>query len=174
MKIDATELVPPHPLTAQVVNVAEVAAPLSCVAVIAARYNAEIIESLIGGALDEIISAGVPASGIHLLRVPGAFEIPQAVSQVLQALPHCEAVVTLGCVIRGQTPHFDYVCQSCADGVAAIARSQPVPVTLGVLTTDTLEQAQQRSGNDVHNKGREAARSALQLAAVLTNIKGSQ
>ncbi|MFK7955813.1 MAG: 6,7-dimethyl-8-ribityllumazine synthase [Lysobacterales bacterium] len=173
MKIDAVAAVAPHPLSSQVVNVAETAPAPACVAIVASRYNAEILESLIGGAIDELVNAGVPSSGIHLLRVPGAFEIPQAVNGVLQALPQCGAVVTLGCVIRGETPHFEYVCQTCADGVADIARHQSVPVTLGVLTADTLEQAQARSSDDNHNKGREAARSALQLAAVLANLKGA-
>ncbi len=171
MKIDSVVDVAPHPLSAQVNSVAESGSVPACVAIVASRYNGEILERLIGGAIDELVTAGVPSSGIHLLRVPGAFEIPQAVVGVLDALPQCGAVVTLGCVIRGETPHFDYVCQTCADGVADLARRQPVPITLGVLTADTMAQAQARSSDDSHNKGREAARSALQLAAVLANLK---
>ncbi len=171
MKVHAPAAVTVHPLTKTVKEVASAKLPTGSVAVIASRYHAQIVENLIGGAVDEIIQAGVPAEAIHLLRVPGAFEIPQTAARVLDKMPDLIAVVTLGCVVRGETPHFDYVCGCCADGVAALARSQPVPITLGVLTADTLAQAEARSSDDSHNKGREAAASALELAALLAGLE---
>ncbi|MEM6572831.1 MAG: 6,7-dimethyl-8-ribityllumazine synthase [Pseudomonadota bacterium] len=171
MKTDAPVAVTVHPQTKAVSELNAASLPSGSVAVVASRYHAQIVENLIGGAVDEIRKAGVPAESIHLLRVPGAFEIPQTVAQVLSKMPDLIAVVTLGCVVRGETPHFDYVCGCCADGVAALARSQPVPVTLGVLTADTLAQAEARSADDSHNKGREAAASALELAALLAGLE---
>ncbi|MEM9532931.1 MAG: 6,7-dimethyl-8-ribityllumazine synthase [Pseudomonadota bacterium] len=170
MKGQGDQSAPRTPLSAGVNEVTAAPAAKGPVAIVASRYNAEIMEGLIGGALAELAERGIEGDQVFLLRVPGAFEIPQAVAQLLTRPTGWTAVVTLGCVIRGETPHFDYVCRAAADGIGEIARRQSVPVTLGVLTTDTLDQAQARSADDADNKGREATRSALELAGLLAHL----
>lgn len=148
--------------------------PVGRYVLVASRWNPSIVEPLIQGAVETLLEAGLQGSSILLLRVPGAFEIPQAVGAVLRQVPDLGAVVTLGCVIRGETPHFEYVAGECARGVAALARKSEVPVVLGVLTTDNLQQAQARSVPGTHNKGREAASAALELQQAMQLLKGAR
>ena len=110
------------------------------VAVIAARFNKEVTDGLLQGALQALAEHGVRDEDVVSFHVPGAWELSQAATQAVEA-GRFDAVVTLGCVIRGETPHFDYVCQEASRGLGVVARSAEIPVVFGVLTTDTLEQA---------------------------------
>jgi 6,7-dimethyl-8-ribityllumazine synthase len=133
--------------------------------VIVSRFNAAITEALREGAMATLQQAGAAASDIETFAVPGAFELPQA-ARCAAETGRFDAVVCLGCVIRGETPHFEYVSSAAAQGVMVAAGDTGVPMAFGVLTTDTEAQAQARAGNDEHNKGREAAAAALEMAAL--------
>ena len=141
-------------------------------AVVASRFNEVATDALVEGALDCFHRRGVPAGDVDVVRVAGAFEVPQAVARLLTP-PHPRGrgpvvgVVALAAVIRGETPHFDYICQAVAHGLMDIALRTGAPVGFGVLTCDTLEQALARAGGDRGNKGFEAAAAALDLAAAL-------
>jgi 6,7-dimethyl-8-ribityllumazine synthase len=111
----------------------------------------------------------VQASGIDVVNAPGAFEIP-LVAQRLAAGKHYDAIIAVGCVIRGATPHFEYVAGECAKGIAAVALKFDIPVALGVLTVDTIEQAVERAGTKAGNKGAEAALSALEMVSLLKRL----
>lgn len=143
----------------------------SRVAVVASRWHAQVVERLLAGCLRELRGAGVAEHCLTLVRVPGAFEIPAAVRALVDA-GGCDAVITLGAVIRGETAHFDYIAGECARGIAGIAAASGVPVIFGVLTVDTMQQALDRSGEDESNKGSEAARAALDMAGVMRGIRG--
>ncbi len=132
-------------------------------ALVAARFNGFVVERLIGGARDALVRLGVAAEDIALVRVPGAFEIPP-VARRLAMSGRFDAVVCLGAVIRGATPHFDYVAGESARGVAHVARESPVPVIYGILTTDSVEQAVDRAGAKAGNKGADAAQAAVEMA----------
>jgi 6,7-dimethyl-8-ribityllumazine synthase len=132
-------------------------------AIVVSRFNSLITEQLLRGAQDCLERHGVSADAIDVFHVPGAWEIPQAARRVL-ALARHDALVALGCVIRGATPHFDYVAGQAARGLGSLAREADVPVVFGVLTTDTVEQALERAGTKAGNKGWDAALSALELA----------
>lgn len=134
-------------------------------AIIVSRFNAGITESLRDAARAALAEAGVGSADIEELAVPGAFELPQA-ARCAAETGRFDAIVCLGCVIRGETPHFEYVSSSAAHGVMAAAGDTGVPMAFGVLTTDTEEQAMARAGADEHNKGREAAAAALEMAAL--------
>ena len=134
-------------------------------AIIVSRFNAGITESLRDAARAALAEAGVSSADIEELAVPGAFELPQA-ARCAAETGRFDAIVCLGCVIRGETPHFEYVSSSAAHGVMAAAGDTGVPMAFGVLTTDTEEQAMARAGADEHNKGREAAAAALEMAAL--------
>lgn len=134
-------------------------------AIVAARFNGLVVEPLIAGAVDAITRTGGSADAITIVRCPGAFEIPQVIRRVL-ARGGFDAVIALGAVIRGSTPHFDYVAGEAAKGVAAAAASTDVPVVFGVLTTDTIEQALERAGTKAGNKGFDAAMGAIELATL--------
>lgn len=138
--------------------------------IVAARFNGFVVESLLSGALDALKRQGVPDSHITVVRVPGAFEMPLAARKVV-AKGNVDAVIALGAVIRGGTPHFEYVSGECASGLAAVARDTGIPVAFGVLTTDTIEQAIERSGTKAGNKGADAAMSALEMVSLLRNIE---
>src|SRR5258706_9776389 len=125
-------------------------------AIVASRFNALVVEPLIAGAVDAIVRSGGKADAITIVRCPGAWELPQVVRQVL-ARGGIDAVVALGAVIRGATPHFDYVAGECAKGISAAAAGASVPVVFGVLTTDTIEQALERAGTKAGNQGYDAA-----------------
>ena len=138
-------------------------------AIIAARFNDFVVEPLVQGALDALKRHGTPGKQIEIVRVPGAFDIPIAVRRL--ALSHrYEALIALGAVIRGQTPHFDYVAGECAAGIARIALESGVPIAFGVLTTDTVEQATDRAGGKAGNKGADAALVAMEMANLLRRL----
>jgi 6,7-dimethyl-8-ribityllumazine synthase len=138
-------------------------------ALVAARFNDSIVEHLVRGAIDALLRHGASEKQIELIRVPGAFDLPLVVRRVA-ASRRFDAVVALGAVIRGATPHFDLVAGQCAAGLARAAEESGVPVTFGVLTTDTIEQALERSGTKAGNKGFDAAMAALELANLLRRL----
>jgi len=135
-------------------------------AVVVSRFNHLICARLLEGCLDELRTRGAEADDIHVAWVPGAFEIPLA-ARTLAASGRYDAIVTLGVVIRGGTPHFDYVCRAATDGVLQASRETGVPVTFGVLTCDDVEQALARAGAGDGNKGREVASAAVEMACLL-------
>ncbi|HZE44872.1 MAG TPA: 6,7-dimethyl-8-ribityllumazine synthase [Steroidobacteraceae bacterium] len=138
-------------------------------ALIAARFNDFVVEPLLRGALDALKRHGVVEKQIEIVRVPGAFDIP-IVARKLAMSHRYEALIALGAVIRGQTPHFDYVAGECAGGIARIALESGVPIAFGVLTTDTAEQAMDRAGGKAGNKGADAALVAIEMANLLRRL----
>lgn len=139
------------------------------VAVVAARYNAELVEQLISGARAAWLAAGGQGDALRVERVPGAFELPLA-AQALALNGSCDALVALGCVIRGDTAHFEFVAGECARGLQQVMLSTGVPVAFGVLTTENLSQAQERAAPGAHNKGAEALQTALAMARLLRGL----
>ncbi|MCC8438125.1 6,7-dimethyl-8-ribityllumazine synthase [Brevibacillus sp. M2.1A] len=133
------------------------------VGIVAGRFNELIVSKLVGGALDALKRHGVEEEQVDVAWVPGAFEIPLIAKKMAESGRY-DAVVTLGAVIRGSTPHFDYVCNETAKGVASLSLSTGVPVIFGVLTTDNIEQAIERAGTKAGNKGWEAATAAIEMA----------
>ena len=150
------------------VKPAEAASDLS-VAVVASRFNQFIVDQLVEGARDALTRRGVDPERQHLVWVPGAFELP-LMADHLAASGHYHAVIALGAVIRGGTPHFDYVAGECVRGISAAAQKHGVPVGFGVLTVDTIEQAVERAGTKAGNKGEEAAMSALEMVSLLGKL----
>ncbi|MEK8127455.1 6,7-dimethyl-8-ribityllumazine synthase [Paenibacillus filicis] len=138
--------------------------------IVAGRFNEFITGKLVSGALDALKRHGVEESEIDLAWVPGAFEIP-LIAQKLAESGRYDAVITLGAVIRGSTPHFDYVCNEAAKGVAAIGLKTGVPTIFGVLTTDSIEQAVERAGTKAGNKGWEAAVTAIEMANLTRELQ---
>lgn len=136
------------------------------IALVASRFNSFVTDRLVEGAMDAIVRTGGDPETVRVYKVPGAFEIP-LVAKKLAASGHYDAVVCLGAVIRGSTPHFDYVASEVAKGVAHVALDTGLPVTFGVLTTDTLEQAIERAGSKAGNKGWDAAMAAVETANLL-------
>jgi 6,7-dimethyl-8-ribityllumazine synthase len=134
-------------------------------AIVAGRFNGYIVERLIDGALDAIVRTGGAEKDVTLYRAPGAFEVPQVARWVIEQ-GNVDAVVCLGCVIRGATPHFDYVASEAAKGVAKLGMSSKVAVSFGILTCDTIEQAVERAGTKAGNKGFDAAMAAIELASL--------
>lgn len=134
-------------------------------AIVASRFNDTIVDALIRGALGTLESLGAAIEGTLVVRVPGAFEIPP-VAKRLAASGRFHAVLCLGAVIRGETPHFEHVAGEASSGISQVARESPVPVIFGVLTTDTVEQAMDRAGLKSGNKGSEAALAAVQMASL--------
>ncbi len=135
------------------------------VAVIAGRFNDLVVSRLVEGALDCLRRHGVAEKDIALVRVPGSFEIPQ-VARRIAASGKYDAIVSLGCLIRGETPHFDLIAQSVTSGISRAAEDTGVPVSFGVLTTNTLEQALERAGGKAGNKGWDAALAAIELGTL--------
>lgn len=133
------------------------------IGIVVGRFNEFITSKLLGGALDALKRHGVTEENIDIAWVPGAFEIP-LVAQKMAKNDKYDAVITLGTVIRGSTPHFDYVCNEAAKGVAAISLNTGKPVIFGILTTDSIEQAIERAGTKAGNKGWDAAVSAIEMA----------
>jgi len=136
---------------------------------VVARFNSFIVESLLEGALDTIKRHGADESDITIVRVPGAFEMPLVVDKIAESGDY-DAVVALGAVIRGGTPHFEYVAGECVKGIAQVTLKHGVPVSFGVLTVDTIEQAIERAGTKAGNKGGEAAISAIEMVNLLRQI----
>jgi 6,7-dimethyl-8-ribityllumazine synthase len=139
-------------------------------AVVVSRFNHLVSVRLLEGCTAELARRGVAADDVHVAWVPGAFEIPQA-ARALADTRRYDAIVALGVVIRGGTPHFDYVCQGVTDGVREVMRDTGVPVAFGVLTTDDVEQALDRAGGEHGNKGRDAAQAALEMARLLPALR---
>jgi 6,7-dimethyl-8-ribityllumazine synthase len=139
------------------------------VAIVAARFNDFIVDKLVAGAIDGLVRHGLPTSGITLVRTPGAFEIPLAVQRLAKSGKFA-AVIALGAVIRGSTPHFDYVCAEVSKGCGVAMMQTGVPIIFGVLTTDSIEQAVERAGTKAGNKGFEAALSALEMINLGRNL----
>ena len=140
-------------------------------AIAVARFNSLIADRLHEAAVNTLLRHGVDGANVDSVWVPGAFELPLAVKR-LAASGRYSAVVALGCVIRGGTPHFDYVAGECASGLARVSLDLDVPVSFGVLTVDTVEQAIERAGTKAGNKGEDAALSALEMVNVLRQIDG--
>ncbi len=141
------------------------------IAVVAARFNHFVVDKLLAGAVETLNQAGISAQDLDIVRVPGAFEIPLAARKLSQSRNY-DAVITLGAVIRGGTPHFDYVAGECARGVSQAALDSGVPVIFGVLTCDDMEQATERSGGKHGNKGADAAMAAIEMADLLRKLEG--
>jgi 6,7-dimethyl-8-ribityllumazine synthase len=139
-------------------------------AFVAARFNDFVVEPLIRGALDAMKRHGASEKQIEIVRVPGAFDIP-IVARKLALSRRYDALIALGAVVRGQTPHFDYVAGECASGLARIALESGVPIAFGVLTTDTMEQAVDRAGGKAGNKGADAALAAIEMANLLRRLE---
>ncbi len=133
------------------------------------RFNAFISQELLKGALDAFSRHGVKSEDVTIVWVPGSFEIPLVAKRMAQSGGY-DAVVCLGAIIRGATPHFDYVASECAKGIAQASMETGVPIIFGVLTTDTIEQAVERAGTKAGNKGFEAAMAALEMANLLSKL----
>ncbi len=136
------------------------------VAVVASRYNAEVVQKLLDGAVERLVGHGIPRERITVVLVPGAWELPLACRRLAEAGGH-QAVVALGCVIRGDTPHFEYVCREASRGIIQASLDTGLPVSFGVLTTDSVEQALERAGGRAGNKGAEAADAAVEMAQLM-------
>ena len=139
------------------------------VGIVVGRFNEFITSKLLGGAEDAFKRHGVAEEDIDVAWVPGAYEIPMIAKRMAESGKY-DAIVTLGTVIRGSTPHFDYVCSEVSKGVASISLSSGVPVIFGVLTTDSIEQAIERAGTKAGNKGWDAALSAIEMADLLSKL----
>jgi 6,7-dimethyl-8-ribityllumazine synthase len=138
-------------------------------AIVVSKYHDFITDRLQRGALSALAAAGVASNAITLIRVPGAFEIPIAAQRAAET-GRFEAVVCLGCVIRGETPHFDYICSAVAHGLTTGAATTGVPMAFGVLTTNSVEEALARAGDGTSNKGYEAALAAIEMADVVRQL----
>lgn len=139
------------------------------IAIVAAEFNHFIVQQLVDGALDALSRNGVPKENVSLVWVPGAFELPLA-ADVLAGSGDYDAVIALGAVIRGGTPHFDYVAGECSRGIAQVGLKHALPVIFGVLTTDDVDQALERAGSGAGNKGFDTAVAALQMVSMLDRI----
>ena len=140
-------------------------------AILASRFNEFIVDALVRGAVDALRRHGASEKQIEIVRAPGAFDLP-VVARRLALSKRYDAIIALGAVIKGATAHFDYVAGECAGGLSRVAQDTGVPVAFGVLTTDTLEQAIERSGAKAGNKGADAAVTAIELANLLRKIEG--
>ncbi len=145
-------------------------APQGRFALVVGRFNSFVVESLLQGAIDALMRHGIKPDDLTIIRVPGAFEIPLAVQKIAQR-DEFDAIIALGAVIRGGTPHFEYVAGECTKGLAQVSMEFGVPVSFGVLTVDSIEQAIERSGTKAGNKGAEAALSALEMVSLLAQLE---
>ncbi len=136
------------------------------------RFNDFITDRLVGGALDALIRSGASDDDIDIVRVPGAFEIP-LLAKKLAGKGRYDAIICLGAVIRGSTPHFDYVCAEASKGIAKVSMDAEVPVIFGIITTDTIEQAIERAGTKAGNKGWSAAMAAIEMANLMESVDGA-
>lgn len=135
-------------------------------ALVATRFNSFIVERLIEGALDALVRHGAAAERCSVVRVPGAWEVPLTCSRLANSRKF-DAIIALGAVIRGSTPHFDYVASEVSKGIAQVSLQTGVPITFGVLTTDTIEQAVERAGTKAGNKGFDSAMAAIEMVSLL-------
>jgi 6,7-dimethyl-8-ribityllumazine synthase len=138
-------------------------------ALVVGRWNSFVVEHLLEGALDTLRRHGVPESQVTIVRAPGAFEIPLVCKKIAQK-GNVDAIIALGAVIRGGTPHFEYVAGECTKGIAQVSMEHGVPISFGVLTVDSIEQAVERSGTKAGNKGEEAAMSAIEMVNLIDQI----
>ena len=139
--------------------------------IVVSRFNPEVTTGLLRGARAALAEAGVADGDISVVHVPGAFEIPLAALKLAQS-KRIDAVITLGCLIKGETMHFEYIAAAACNGIADAARSTGVPMALGVITTLTDEQAQERAADGPGNKGREAAEAAIEMATLFRRLRG--
>jgi 6,7-dimethyl-8-ribityllumazine synthase len=139
-------------------------------ALVVARFNSFIVDSLQAGAIDALVRHGVPEENITIIKVPGAFELPMIAKQAA-ASGKFSAIIALGAVIRGSTPHFDYVAGECAKGLGQVGMTHDLPVIFGVLTVDSIEQAIERAGTKAGNKGADAALTAIELCSLLRKLQ---
>lgn len=140
------------------------------IVILAARFNELIVRSLVDGAVDTLRRHGAADANIHVVRVPGAFELPLA-AQRLAKLRKYDGIAALGAVIRGQTPHFDFVCGECAAGLNRVSLEHGIPIGFGVLTTDTMDQALDRAGGKGGNKGADAVLATLEMVSLLRQLE---
>ena len=138
-------------------------------ALLVTRFNSFITESLLNGAIDTLKRHGISESQMDIIRVPGAFELPLVASRLADPEKY-GAIIALGAVIRGGTPHFDYVAGECAKGLGQISLDRGIPISFGVLTTDSIEQAIERAGTKAGNKGADAAMSALEMVNLMNQL----
>ena len=138
-------------------------------ALVAARFNDFIVSHLIAGAMDTLVRHGAAVEDITLYKVPGAWELPMATQRVI-ACGDFDGVIALGAVIRGSTPHFDYICAEATKGLASVSMESKTPVAFGLLTTDTIEQAIERAGTKAGNKGGEAALSIIEMVDLFARL----
>ena len=138
-------------------------------ALVAGRFNSFVVEHLINGAKDALLKHGADETDIELFYVPGAFEIPLALKKTVRTGKY-DAIVALGAVIRGGTPHFEYVAGECVKGISQVSLDSEIPIAFGVLTVDTVEQAIERSGANSENKGAEAAESVIRMINLLEKL----
>jgi 6,7-dimethyl-8-ribityllumazine synthase len=138
-------------------------------ALLVARFNSFVVESLVEGAIDSLKRHGINESDIEIIRVPGAYEMPIAAQRIAMTKKY-DAIVALGAVIRGGTPHFEYVAGECVKGLSQVSLNANIPVAFGVLTVDSIEQAIERAGTKAGNKGAEAALSALEMVNLFNQL----
>jgi 6,7-dimethyl-8-ribityllumazine synthase len=139
-----------------------------CIA--ASRFNSFIVDHLVSGAIDTLVRHGASRENIHIAKAPGAYELPLVVKKIADSGRY-DAIIALGAVIRGSTPHFDYVAGECVKGLATVSLQHGLPVAFGVLTVDTIEQAVERAGTKAGNKGAEAALSAVEMVNLLRQLE---
>jgi len=137
--------------------------------IVASRFNSFIVEQLENGAIDALVRHGVNKEDITVVKVPGAYELPLVVQRVAASKKY-DAIITVGAVIRGATPHFDYVSGECVKGIAQISLQYDIPVSFGVLTVDSIEQAIERAGTKAGNNGASAALSAIEMVTLFKNL----
>jgi 6,7-dimethyl-8-ribityllumazine synthase len=138
--------------------------------IVASRFNDFIVDRLLDAAVGTLLKHGVTAGDIEVVRVPGAFETPLAIKKLATSRRY-QALIALGCVIRGATPHFDYVAGEATRGIGQVGLSEEIPIGFGILTVDTIEQAIERAGTKAGNKGADAALAAIQMATALRQLE---
>jgi 6,7-dimethyl-8-ribityllumazine synthase len=141
------------------------------VAIVVSRFNSLVTERLLAGALDALARCGCDTEGIEVVRVPGSWELPVAAAEIARQKRH-DALICLGTVIRGDTPHFDYIAAEAAKGLGQVQMQSGIPLAFGVLTTNTLEQAVDRAGAKSGNKGFDAAMTAIEMASLMRKLRG--
>jgi len=142
----------------------------SRIVLLVSRFNSFVVESLLAGAIDTLKRHGAEERDLEIVRVPGAYEMPIA-AQRLAASKRFDAIIALGAVIRGGTPHFEYVAGECTRGLSSVSLKYDIPIAFGVLTVDTIEQAIERAGTKAGNKGAEAAMSAIEMISLLRGLE---
>ena len=138
--------------------------------ILAGRFNSFIVERLVEGAVDALVRHGTSRDNIEIVRVPGAYEMPISAQRIAQTGKY-DSIIALGAVIRGATPHFDFVAGECSKGLAQVSLAADLPIIFGVLTTDTIEQAVERAGTKAGNKGAEAAVTAIEMISLFSKLK---